>query len=211
VFKEMFRIADYSSETGYLSTELFSFVVPFMFIAIGATWGARLATEDEDRGMADIVLSLPIERHEYVASRLAAATAALLVSAVSFFVALVVGARVLDMSIAVSRFALATLVLMLLGLVFLALAALIGALTARRAVALGISTGLAIATFIAYSLAPLVGWLDATGPVNPMQWTIGTQPLSDGFDVALSLRTLFLAAVLAVAGFPAFARRDITS
>ena len=209
VFKEMFRITDYTSEVGYLSTELFSFVVPFMFIAIGATWGARLATEDEDRGMADIVLALPIERRDYVASRLTAAVTALVTSAAAFFAALVVGARLLGLSIAVSRFAVATVVLVLLGLVFLALAAVIGAWTGRRAVALGIATGLAIAMFIAYSLAPLVDWLDATGPVNPMQWTIGAQPLVDGLDTGLALRTAVVATVLAAATFPVFDRRDI--
>jgi ABC-2 type transport system permease protein len=211
VFKEVFRIADYTSEVGYLSAELFSFVVPFMFIAIGATWGARLATEDEDRGMADIVLALPVERRDYVASRLVAAAVALVASAVSFLAALVVGARALDMAIPVSRFAVATGMLVLIGLVFLALAAVIGAWTARRAVALGFSTGAAIAMFIAYSLAPLVGWLDATSPVNPMTWTIGSQSLVDGLDTGLSLRTLAVAAALTLATFPVFGRRDISA
>lgn len=211
VFKEMFRIADYASESGYLSTELFSFVVPFMFAAIGATWGARLATEDEENGTADIVLSLPVERHEYLVSRLVAAVAALCLSGFGFVATLAVGARILDMSIAVSRFVVATVVLVFVGLVFMSFALVLGAWTGRKAIALGVTTGLVIATFIAYSLAPLVGWLDALGPFNPMQWTIGSQPLLDGFDWGYGWRSISMALAATAIAFPLWARRDISA
>lgn len=211
VFKEIFRIADYASETGYLSTELFSFVVPFMFVAIGATWGARLVTEDEDNGTADVLLSLPLDRHEYLASRLVAAMLALAIAAGGFAVSLVVGARILDMSIAVTRLVVATTVLVLVGAIFLSIATVLGAWTGRRAVALGVTTAFAIATFIAYSLAPLVGWLDALGPFNPMQWTIGSQPLLDGFDWGYVIRSIVLSAVASALAFPLWARRDISA
>lgn len=211
VFKEMFRIADYASEQGYLSTELFSFVVPFMFAAIGATWGARLATEDEENGTADIVLSLPLERHEYLASRLVAAVCAVGVSAIGFAATLAIGARILEMSIAVSRFVVATVVLVLVALVFMSFALVLGAATGRKAIALGVTTGLVIATFIVYSLAPLVDWLDALGPFNPMQWTIGSQPLLDGFDWGYGWRSITTTLAATALAFPLWARRDISA
>lgn len=68
-FREILRLEDYTSPAGYLSTELPSFVVPFIFTTLGASWGARVTSEDEERGTADIVFSLPITRRGFLVSR----------------------------------------------------------------------------------------------------------------------------------------------
>lgn len=68
-FREILRLEDYTSPAGYLSTELLSFVVPFIFMTLGASWGARVTSEDEERGTADIVFSLPITRRGFLVSR----------------------------------------------------------------------------------------------------------------------------------------------
>ena len=115
----------------------------------------------------------------------------------------------LGMAIALRRFVVATAALWLLGVLFLAMAAAIGSRTGRRSSALGVATGFAIATFLAYSLAPLVGFFDVLSPWNPMQWTIGSAPLEHGFDWGYAWRTLVVVAGLGVLSFVAWERRDV--
>lgn len=208
-FKEIFRMTDYTSEAGYLSTELLSFVVPFIFIGLGCTWGARLTTEDEESGAADIALGLPLSRSSYLLSRMSSALTVVVGAGTAFFVALALGARILDMSISLSRFAVASLTLTLLATLMLCLAAVLGAWSGRRSVALGISMATAIALFIAYSLAPLVDFLEPTTVVNPFQWTIGSQPLTLGLDVPYTFWTVVVSAALFASSFSLFERRDI--
>ena len=208
-FKEIFRMTDYTSEAGYLSTELLSFVVPFIFIGLGCSWGARLATEDEESSAADIALGLPISRSSYLVSRMASALCVVGTAGAAFFVTLIIGARLLEMSISLRRFAIASLTLTVLSILMLCLAVVLGSWSGRRSVALGISMATAIAMFIVYSLAPLVEFLDPTTAFNPFQWTIGSQPLTRGFDEAYTFWAVIVSAALFASSFSLFERRDI--
>lgn len=207
--KEVLRLTDYTSEVGYLSAELMSFVVPFIVIGYGARWGARVATEDSDLGLADIVLSMPMPRGSVLVARFATALVALAIQATSFLVVLAVGTRMLGFDIAVSRYLAAAATLMMLGVVTMSLATWLGAWTGKRTVALGASMGLMVAAFIAYSLAPLVPMVDHTTPVNPIQWTLGADSLRKGLGWS-NLTWLVLAGLAGVlASLWAYSRRDI--
>jgi ABC-2 type transport system permease protein len=81
--------------------------------------------------------------------------------------------------------------------------------TGRRGMGLGTGLGSAVVLFVAYSLAPLVGFFDRILAVNPYQWTIGQSPLVDGIDPALALVTLLTITVLCLVAQAGFARRDI--
>lgn len=208
-FQKMFRMQDYTSEIGYLSTELFTATLPLIFIAIAVTWGARCTTEEEDAKTADIFFSLPITRTSYTATRFAAIGTVLMIVSTALLVSLLIGTSILDFTIPLDRFLAGVWVLLTLGAVFASLAAAIGAITGRRGVALGITVTLAIGFFVLYSLAPLVESIDATTPFNPLQWTIGSQPLLDGFDLGYSIVTVVVTAVFVALTFLGFARRDI--
>lgn len=209
VIKEILRLNDYTSETGYLSTELMSFTVPFMFIMLGATWGARVCTEDEESGSADVVLSLPVSRATYVMSRLLASIVVIVTVAMSFTVTLTVGARLLGMSIAIENFVASGVCLMLLGVVITSIAVAVGSLSGRRGVSLGAATTAAIASFVTYSLAPLVGFFDVIEPTSPFRWTIGTQPLTNGFSLGYMVLSMITTGAFAVMALRFYGRRDI--
>lgn len=209
-FKEIFRLQDYASERGYLSTELLSFTVPFIVIGLGCTWGARVATEEEDAGTADIVLSLPVSRYSYILTRIATALLVMVGVMSIFLVSVLVGTRLLDFSIPINQYLAVTLSLFSLGVLMMSVAICVGALRGKRTMALGVSMALAIALFVFFSLAPLVSAIDTVNPFNPMQWTIGAQPLFEGVSFgytasvyAITCPILFVAVIL-------FNRRDIS-
>ena len=209
--QEIFRMSDYGSERGYLSTELLSFIVPFIFIGLGCTWGARVTTEDEESGAADLALGLPISRNSYVATRIFAMLSVLLLAGISFFCTLSIGARLLDMTISLFDFAVASLTLTAVSIFFASLATFFGSLWGKRTIALGLAMATAIALFILYSLAPLVSFLEPATKVNPIQWTIGSQPLKNGFDPAYMFWTITMSVLFGSLTFVLYQRRDIAS
>lgn len=207
--QKMFRMQDYTSEVGYLSTELFTAALPLIFLSVAMSWGARLTTEEEDERTADLLFTLPFSRSQYLMTRFIAVIMVLLIISVSLFATLVVGTRILNFSLALSTFLTGTWTLFLLGVLFASGAAFIGAVSGRRSAALGTAITLAIGFFVLYSLAPLVDAIDATMSFNPLQWTIGTQPLMNGVDWGYSCIALGLSAVFVAGTYFFFQRRDI--
>lgn len=207
--KEIFRLQDYASERGYLSTELLSFTVPFIVMGLGCTWGARVATEEEDMGTADLIFSLPISRRSYLASRISTAIIVLVGVMSVFSLSVLVGTRVLGFSIPIHQYFAASLSLFCLGFLMMSVAICIGAYTGKRTMALGLSMALAIALFVFYSLAPLVSFIDSISSANPMQWTIGAQPLFNGISLGYTASVFSVAIPLIVLSLVLFERRDI--
>lgn len=208
-FKKIFRMEDYGTAVGYLSTELFSATLPLIFIAVGVTWGARVATDEIEAGTADILFSLPISRRRFLVTRIANEVAVLLSLGVVLWLALVVGAPIVEMSVPVLRVAAAAWSTVLTGLTFGSVGILVGAWSGRRSMGLGISLTVAIAAFVVYSLAPLVGFMDDINPFNPMQWTVGAESLKNGIHLGYSALAVAFAVALSGAAVYIFDRRDI--
>ena len=211
VFRKILRMSDYTSETGYLSTELLSFVIPFIFIGLGSSWGARLTSEEEELGTADILMSLPVTRRSIVFTRFCASSLVLIVISALMAISLAIGGRLLDLSIALRFYVATAFVLFLLGWMSMAVAAAVGTFTGKRGVALGASLSMALFTFVLYSLAPLVGFLNDINPANPFQWTIGSTPLSSGVSVGYSCLAVLVTAIGVTLTFVLFERRDLPS
>ena len=180
--RALFRITDYSSGPGYLSTEMFSAMAPLIFIAVATAWGASATAGEEDKGTADLLFALPISRTSVVASKAIAMTIVLGIIASVLAVSLFVGKTFVDIDLSVSNLFAACASTALLGAVFGGIALLVGAWSGKRAFALGMSVGVAIASYLLYSLAPLVDWLENLLPYNPFEWANGAQPLFNGWD-----------------------------
>ena len=209
VFKKVFRIQDYTSAPGYLGTELFSLMLPLVFIAVGAAWGAGFTAEEEEQGTADLLFALPVSRLRVLLAKSAAAFSSLIVVGVVCLSTLAIGTRWVDMSIGWRRLAAGTAVCVALGALFCALGALLGAAIGRKGAALGISVGLALALFVLYSLAPLVDTFDTVLPYNPFQWTLGSNPLTTTFTAGSLIKPLAVAAAALAGAVAVFQRRDL--
>lgn len=210
-FQKIFRMTDYTSEIGYLSTELFALTIPLLFIGMGASWGSRATAEDEEAGTADILLSLPVSRSSVIITRLFTMITAQLALAGVLFATLAVGTRVLNLGIPLHRYMEASIVMTLIGTIFGVFALVFGALTGHKGAALGYSIGFAIALFVLYSLAPLVEAFDSVLRFNPLQWTIGSQSLAEGIDVPYTLLAFALIGIASAIATVLFERRDIVA
>lgn len=207
--QQILRMTDYTSPTGYLSTELFSFTLPLIFVSIGATWGSRAAAEEEETGTADLLLSLPVSRNAVLGTRVTGVLLTLALMATVVVAALTAGTRAVDMQVPTVRIIQGAVALLLLSSVFGSLATAIGCITGRRGTSLAVSLTAGLAFFVLYSLAPLVHAMDNMLWANPFQWTLGAQPLVRGLPARYCLAAGMTSAALLLVARAAFVRRDI--
>jgi ABC-2 type transport system permease protein len=209
--QQIFDMSSYTTGAGFLNVELFSMIVPLVFIAVGATWGAGATADEEEKGTADLLLSLPASWASIVVTKIAATVVALTVLAGLLALTILVGAGMIDMGVAASGIVAACLMSMLLGNLYAGVGFLTGAITGRKGVAIGTTIALGLAAFISYSLASLVDVFENINPANPFEWALGFNPLVNGLDVGYAVRLLLLSLVLFTAAVLVFRRRDIRS
>jgi len=209
--RKIFRMQDYTSGPGFLSTELYSMMVPLVLIAVGATWGASATAEEEDEGTADTLLTLPISRTRIMISKILA-TFTVIVGLAFLAVAniLILKGRV-EMEIDSGKLFAGTISSISLGVFFTGVAFLVGAFSRRKGSAVGVVTGLSLVAFLIYSLSALVDDFDSITPYNPMEWGLGGQPLFNGVDVAGSLKLVIGGLILIVLAIVKFNQKDIST
>ena len=207
--RQIFDMSTYTTGAGFLNVELFSMVVPLVFIAVGATWGAGATADEEEKGTADLLLTLPVSWARIMITKIVATAAGLVVLAGALALAVIVGSGMVDMDLEAANVISACVMVSLLGGVYAGIGFLAGAMTGRRGVAIGAAITLALAAFISYSLASLVDFFENINPANPFEWALGFNPLVAGFDAGYVIRLLVVAFLLFTAAVLVFRRRDI--
>lgn len=211
VFKKVFRLQDYTSGPGYLGTEVFSLMVPLVLIAVGAAWGASATADEEERGSADLLLTMPVSRSWVLLWKWVAGLIGIALVAAVTFATIRIGAGRVDMTVDFRHLAETTAAAALLGLLFGGVGLLAGVLIGRRGVALGIATGLALVCFVFYSLSPLVDTFDAIAPANPFEWALAGTPLVNGVGWEAFTKLGSVSLALFLVSTWAFQRKDIHS
>ncbi len=209
--RKIFRMQDYTSGAGFLSTELYSFMVPLVLIAVGATWGASATAEEEDEGTADVLLTLPISRTRILFSKIAATTTVIIFLSFLAMANVLVLRGVVDLTIDSGKLLAATISSISLGFFFTGIAFLIGSFSQRKGSAIGVVTGVSLIAFLIYSLSALVDDFDAIAPYNPMEWGLKGQPLFNGLDAGGNFKLVIGGLVLLVLAIMKFDKKDIST
>ena len=209
--KKIFRMQDYISGPGFLSTELYSMMIPLVLIAVGATWGASATAQEEDKGTADTLFTLPLARWKIVLAKMTAAITALILLAFVAMVNILALRGAVDMSIDSSALVAGTLSSIGIGLVFSSLAFFVGSLTSHKGIALGAATGVSLIFFVLYSVAGLVDSIDWSQPINPMNWGLGHSPLFNGVNFVDLVKLYGVSLALLAGAIVIFERKDIHS
>lgn len=140
------------SPVGYLSHEIFAFVLPsiLMIAAIGLASGIA---GDEEHGLLETVYSLPISRRRLMAERIGAIASLLAFLSLVACTATLVMSHLVDLGVPVASVAWATLTAYILTLAVGSVSLVVGGWTGRRGASLATATTVAIAGYIITSLA----------------------------------------------------------
>jgi ABC-2 type transport system permease protein len=202
---------DFTSAAGYLGSELFSFMIPALFLVASVGHGAGSIAGEEERGTLDLLLSTPLSRTRIALEKLGAMCVELAALGLVLWLSLWIGARVFGMDVSVGHLAAATAALVLLAIVYGAVAFMLGAGTGRKGLAIGGAVALAVAAYLVNSLAALVDVLEPFQKASPFYHYAASDPLHQGLDPWHTLFLVAVAAAAAAAGVILFGRRDVAS
>lgn len=216
---------DPSTPLGFLWIGLYANIVPWMLMALGIALGTAAIAGDEDTGTLEYMLSRPVTRSTIAFSRFAAAFTILLIVAALSALSLIVSIPLFELGDSVTVTALdgststapgataadaaaGTFAAFAVGLGILGVAYLVGGITGRKSVTMGVSSGLAIAGYVFYTLSEMTSSLEFLTWVSPWRWYIDDAMLINGltWDVLLPFG---LATVCLVVGWQVFLRRDL--
>jgi ABC-2 type transport system permease protein len=192
--RELFNLESFGTGRGYMNAELFSLMVPAMFLVFGIGRGARVLAGEEEDHTLDVLVSAAPSRRRVLLEMAAAVGMEIVGLAAVLFLACMVGNGAVGLGIGVGDLLRGTAAMTALGLQFAAIALALGAATGRRAVAIGVSTSIGVAMYAWYVLAQLVepvhGWRQLSsftlaldrGPIGP-EWSWG-YPVMAGVGIA---------------------------
>jgi len=212
--RAMFGISEGSeffAAEGFFHGELYSAMLPVIFLIFTILRGAAATAGEEQAGTMDLTLSVPVSRSRVVVDEFGAIMLLTAGLGLTLVVILLAGNVIVEMGLGVAGIVAINLGLVLIALLFGALAMAVGAWTGRKALAAGVAAGVAVAAFFVNALAPLVSWLEIPQQASPFYWFLDSRPLANGFSWAgLGLLAAATAALWAAAVW-AFRRRDIST
>ena len=207
---EALNYDDLATAAGYVGSSVYGLLIPLLLAVFAIAYGTRAVAGDEEAGMLDLLLAHPVSRTAAALQRFGALVTALAVIGAVLWLAMlaVSGPGQLD-EISAGEFAAATVQLALFAACVGALAFAVGAATGRRALAIGVTAGVTVLTYLANGVFPQVEGLAWTRDGSPWHWSMGGEPLKYGLQAGDSLLLLGTTAVLVAVGTWAFNQRDI--
>jgi ABC-2 type transport system permease protein len=194
---------------GFVNSRVYASVGSFIVIFFAISMGTAAVAGEEDKGTMDLLLANPIPRDRVVLETFAAQ--AFLTTVLAALVAglLLVTDPMLDVGLPIGGVIAASTGMILLALSFGSLALMVGALTGKRGLTVGVASGAAIATFFINGLAPLIDSIRWTQKLTPFYWLLDHNPLANGFRWQLLVLAAGIGFFLATALW-GFRRRDAT-
>lgn len=208
--KDVFNITSMSSGAGYLNAELFSLMLPAMFIIFAVSRGARAIAGEEEDGTLEVLAALPLTRRRLLVEKSAALVASVALLAGVLFASVVLGSWLFGMDIPVAWSAVGAITMFLLGAEFALLAVAIGAGTGRRSLTIGVASAIAGASYLLYLMAQLLESIRPIRVLSPFYQAISAGPLAAELPpIVLAMAAVGVGALLVA--IPVFTRRDLTT
>lgn len=194
---------------GFLKGEMFSFMLPLLFLVFAVGRGADLIAGEEERGALDVLLSQPLSRRRILLEKAMGLLAGIGLLTLVTFVALAIVVTMGDFGVSLAKLAGASLLLYLLGAVFGIGALAIGALRGRRGLAIGGAAALAAALYLVQVVSRLVPSMEGAKWASPFYYYSGGDPLVLGLTAWHAMVLLALVGVLLAVAVIGFERRDV--
>jgi len=211
--KELTKLFNLDAKTtgpGFLNAELFTLMLPALFLVYGIGHGARLVAGEEEAGTLDLLLVTPITGAGIVLQKAFALFTCLAVLGLSLFLATTGMSLIFGVGISAAQAATGSLSMTLLGAEYGALALAAGAVVGRRPVAIAIASAAATAGYVLYAAGLMVDSIAPWRPLSPFDQALHGGPLGAGLPPAY----LWLAGgatLLTLIALPALDGRDIAA
>ena len=204
--------SDYTTPAGYLKTELFTFMLPVIFLVFAIGAGARAIAGEEERGTLDVLAATPVTRRAIVLEKAEAMLATATYLGVVQVVGIVVVARIAGVHVGLAGLSQEMVSLVLLAFVLGTIALAIGSVRGHsRGLPVAVAASFAVVTYLVNALADVVTWLRPFRLMTPWHYYSGHDPIVRGLDpvhVGVLLAIAIACLAVSVVGFD---RRDVRS
>lgn len=207
-FLELFNIEAMTTGAGFLNAELYSILLPALFIVYGVSRGARSVAGEEEAGTLETLLVTPVTRLRLLADKAAALIVGVVALGAVVLVTTWIGAVVVDMGLGVGELAGGSVSMVLIGIEHGLLAFSVGAAIGRRGVAVATGSAVAVAGYVLYVAGAFIDRLEPWRILSPFHQALEGGPIGAGWPATyLWMPAVGLAAYLLA--MPRFERRDI--
>ncbi len=205
---EIFNVTDMSTAAGYLNAEIFSLMIPIIFIIYAIGRGARLIAFEEEEGTLEVLAAMPVPRNRVLIGKACGLAVAIGVLAVVLYASTWLSSLVFGLEVPATHILNATIAMYLLALEFGLIALAVSASTGRRALALGVASGLAGASYLLYIAGQLFDGLRPFLKASPFYQAISEGPLGPSLPPIVAVMPLVGLVVFALS-VPIFDKRDL--
>ncbi|WP_219635439.1 ABC transporter permease subunit [Nocardioides ungokensis] len=208
--QRLFDVSAMTSGIGFINSELFTLMLPVLFLVHAIGRGARLVAGEEEDGTLDVLLVTPLSTTRILLEKAAALVTGVFALGLVLYVVTMTCSLSIGMGIGPLDALSGCLSMVLLGSEFGLIALAAGAATGRKSLAVAVPAALAVAAYVLYVAGLLVTSVDPWQHLSPMEQALASGPLGGG----LPLDFLWLAlgcAVVTVATLPMLDRRDIAA
>jgi ABC-2 type transport system permease protein len=202
-------ITSFNSPEGYLNSQLFFMIMPFIFLAFSILLGSETLAREEKKGTLELLLSTPISRWRVVLEKFAALTVANIILGIILFLCLVASVWWVDMNIETIRLWDISLALILFGVFFGGLSLALTCIRGNRELSMGLAGGLGVLSYFLNALAPVVEELEPYRELSVFYYYIGNDPILNGLDWWHGSVLLISVLLLVAVGIMVFQRRDL--
>jgi ABC-2 type transport system permease protein len=197
-----------TSSSGWLSANIYANFFPLILLLATIGYGAACIAGQDELGTLALVATLPIPRSRVVGQKvlalIAQATAIVVVVA-----AVVLVGRLFDIAVSPGYLVEVSLAVLLLGIDFGLVAFAVGAATGNRGLAVGVAAGVAAASYLVSSLAPVVNWVRPARIASLFYWSVGNSQLTGGVSVAGFAVMILVGVALIILSVWSFKRLDL--
>lgn len=206
--RELFHIEEIATGAGFLNAELYSIMLPAMFLVFAIGRGARLVAGEEETGTLEVLLATPVTRTRVLLEKAAALAVSVVALGAVLLAVSIVSASLAGMDVGLVDHAGGAVSMVLLGVLHGWVALAVGAGTGRRSASVGVAAGLAGAGYLLYVMGQIVDAIEPWRVLSAFHQALDGGPVGAG--VPASYLYVVLAAVVAlVAAVPVFDRRDL--
>jgi ABC-2 type transport system permease protein len=206
--RKLFRLDSYGTGSGYLNSELYSLMVPAIFLVFSIARGARLVAGEEEDGTLDVLVCTAPSRGRVVLEQAGALATVTVVLSAALFAATLVASWAVSMDVAILDLVRGTVAMAVLALEYGFVAFAVGAATGRRGLAIGVSTALAVAAYVLYVLGQLVHGITPWRGFSSFSQALDRGPVGPTWPPGL-LAMIGVAAAATIVGVVVFDRRDL--
>ena len=160
----------FTTISGYVQQQVFALRAPVLIIILSiVVFGGQVAGE-EQKGVTETHLSLPVSRTKLLLSKLVAGMTITLLATLGIIVGIELALFFINESYSFAKIVQSTLAAWLVGLIFGLLSYAVGAASGHKAPSIGMPSALAFLTYLISSMAASVSWLKPLNKLTPFYY-----------------------------------------